>query len=56
MEKKYFNTPSLKVIEVKDDIIATSTVNARMGANVDSESGILVGGRRDMFDDSYDEF
>lgn len=51
MAKKVFDAPYLKVVEVKNDVIATS-----VGANNTMGNGSqLAPGRRGMFDDDYSE-
>jgi len=50
--KKVFEAPYLKVVNVKNDIIATS-INT---PNNETGNGIqLAPGRRGMFDDDYSE-
>lgn len=50
--KKYI-TADLRVINIADDIIATSTSG---DVNNTPRAAWGTSGRRDMFDDSYDEF
>jgi len=56
--KKVFVAPYLKVVNVKNDIIATSgvaTSHDNEGYNPSGFSGGFAPGRRGMFDDDYSE-
>lgn len=49
MTKKIYNAPYFKVVEVKNDIIATST-----GFGVGDESTMHTQGRHGMWDDEFE--